>query len=397
MKANPVRLILWTAIAGMLIVNFGCGTTPEPEEKVVVTGPKGDAIVVKNMFAPNAQYDLIYGNIQLFTVTDPASVNGELGYSAAIIQMEPKQRIPLHYVKNSEVLYVIEGDGMLKINGSAFILKPGIIVYIPPEARQSLLNNGKKNLKFMVIDSPPWTPGREVDLNDQKARNQRRKKIEKYSDKEVKTTKARLDKAVKDAGGAVKNPVNESQKLIDKNKDLLKQDSKLGAETQDLSKDEKKDADNALKQMKGDAGDSNKNLKQEKPANIPLNNPKMDKLLNYKKLPQNKTAPSDSSLKTLMKQDGLTDDLSGGTEKTSKDTSLSDVEKLLKDNNPSGSSSKKGKGSGDVDLSEIEKLLKNQDTQASDLLKKLDKELDLNKKKTSEQDKKKAKSDSDTK
>jgi mannose-6-phosphate isomerase-like protein (cupin superfamily) len=61
-----------------------------------------------------------------------------------------------HRLAASEVYYILEGEGVMHINGESAPVRPGSTVYIPPLARQSITNSGNIDLKFICIVDPAW-------------------------------------------------------------------------------------------------------------------------------------------------------------------------------------------------------------------------------------------------
>jgi len=56
-----------------------------------------------------------------------------------------------------EIYYVVSGAGMIKINDTAFVLRDGNGVYVPPNSRLTVMNNSSAPAKFaMVVKSLPW-------------------------------------------------------------------------------------------------------------------------------------------------------------------------------------------------------------------------------------------------
>ena len=84
-------------------------------------------------------------------------VASEENASINFVQMVPGARIPLHYHEShDELVYIIEGEGMMEINGEEHILQPFDMLYIPLGAIHSLTAINDKNLKVISIFAPAF-------------------------------------------------------------------------------------------------------------------------------------------------------------------------------------------------------------------------------------------------
>ena len=83
---------------------------------------------------------------------DPLS----LRYSLAHARVAPGATTLPHRLNNSEVYYILEGEGEMTIDGEKGALKPGSTVYIPPESMQFVKNTGPGELVFICIVDPAW-------------------------------------------------------------------------------------------------------------------------------------------------------------------------------------------------------------------------------------------------
>jgi mannose-6-phosphate isomerase-like protein (cupin superfamily) len=83
---------------------------------------------------------------------DPADIS----YSLAIAYVEPGQSTYPHYLRQTEVYYIIQGLGRLHIGDEVEDVYEGDAVVIPPEQKQWIENIGQNVLVFAAIVSPPW-------------------------------------------------------------------------------------------------------------------------------------------------------------------------------------------------------------------------------------------------
>lgn len=83
---------------------------------------------------------------------DPLS----LRYSLAHARVRPGFATKLHKIKNSEVYYIIDGQGEMHIDDEKKKVSAGHAVYIPPGAVQHIRNTGRTDLVFICIVDPAW-------------------------------------------------------------------------------------------------------------------------------------------------------------------------------------------------------------------------------------------------
>ena len=82
-----------------------------------------------------------------------------LRYSIAHAVVAPGQTTALHRLKGaSEVYIILEGEGLMRIEGESERVRAGHSIYIPPGALQCIDNTGSSDLKFLCIVDPAWQP-----------------------------------------------------------------------------------------------------------------------------------------------------------------------------------------------------------------------------------------------
>jgi mannose-6-phosphate isomerase-like protein (cupin superfamily) len=97
----------------------------------------------------------------------PAEELPSLRYSLAHAVLRPGDTSTPHKLKTaSEVYYILEGEGVMHIEGETARVGPGQAVYIPPDARQFIENTGSTDLRFLCIVDPAWTAEDEVVFAD---------------------------------------------------------------------------------------------------------------------------------------------------------------------------------------------------------------------------------------
>src|SRR6266550_4271123 len=84
-------------------------------------------------------------------VLHPGKDAVSLGYSLAHAVVKPFEASLPHKLRSSEVYYILEGEGLLTVDGETVIVGPGDSVYVPPDAVQHIHNTGAGDLAFLCI------------------------------------------------------------------------------------------------------------------------------------------------------------------------------------------------------------------------------------------------------
>ncbi|MDO8141849.1 MAG: cupin domain-containing protein [Candidatus Brocadiales bacterium] len=95
-------------------------------------------------------------NITLREILHPDKEVINLRYSLAHAIVKPGETSYRHKLANSEVYYILEGEGMMHIDNESAKVCPGQAIYIPPNALQCIKNIGQGDLKFLCIVDPAW-------------------------------------------------------------------------------------------------------------------------------------------------------------------------------------------------------------------------------------------------
>ena len=83
------------------------------------------------------------------------TLNG-INYSIAQFTLEPGKKSKLHKMSSSEIYYILEGSGDLKIDEDTHHIEKDDSAYVPPNSKQFIENTGTINLKFLCIVEPAW-------------------------------------------------------------------------------------------------------------------------------------------------------------------------------------------------------------------------------------------------
>ena len=68
---------------------------------------------------------------------------------------QPMAHVALHTHKVQEQVYhVLEGEGMMEIDGERRLVRKHDVIYIPPGVEHGITNNGLTDLTFIVATTP---------------------------------------------------------------------------------------------------------------------------------------------------------------------------------------------------------------------------------------------------
>lgn len=111
-------------------------------------------IVCRNLEA--CKYTGEPGKLQIAELLNPQSLdkNIDLNCSIAHSIVEPGKNAAPHLVKNPEIHYILEGQGLLYIDGIPVEIRPDQLIYIPAGSVQDTYNTGNTTLKFLIINQP---------------------------------------------------------------------------------------------------------------------------------------------------------------------------------------------------------------------------------------------------
>lgn len=149
-------------LAVSCFVVAGCCSTKEVP--VTPTLPEGKDVIVKDAFDIAPINNPAIGDPSIYELFSPDKDNVRTSYSLSLIELKPGNSITKHYLASSETIFVFQGGGVLKIEGHAYILKPGISIYIPAGKNQTTLNDSTGLLRFATIICPPYNKKSETVL-----------------------------------------------------------------------------------------------------------------------------------------------------------------------------------------------------------------------------------------
>ena len=89
-------------------------------------------------------------------VLHPKNDPVELAFSLAVARVQVGQRTCRHRLAQTEVYYILAGQGRMHINNETREIGVDDVIVIPPQAVQWIENCGGQELQFIAIVSPPW-------------------------------------------------------------------------------------------------------------------------------------------------------------------------------------------------------------------------------------------------
>jgi mannose-6-phosphate isomerase-like protein (cupin superfamily) len=95
-------------------------------------------------------------NCTLRQILHPDKAPLSIRYSLAHAVVHPGQTTWRHRLKTSEIYYILEGEGIMRIDGESAPVRAGSTVYIPPLAWQCITNTGTADLVFICVVDPAW-------------------------------------------------------------------------------------------------------------------------------------------------------------------------------------------------------------------------------------------------
>jgi len=112
----------------------------------------------------NSEIKFIQGDegTQIKQYFHPHNTLNGINYSIAQFTLEPGKKSKLHKMSSSEIYYILEGIGNLRINEEVYQLEKDDSVYVPPNSKQIIENIGSINLRFLCIVEPAWKADNEI-------------------------------------------------------------------------------------------------------------------------------------------------------------------------------------------------------------------------------------------
>jgi quercetin dioxygenase-like cupin family protein len=71
--------------------------------------------------------------------------------TTGLAELQPGDWLGLHRHSPAEIYYVLEGEGILSLDGSEHRVGPGSAVFIPGDAEHGIRNSGETVLRFVYV------------------------------------------------------------------------------------------------------------------------------------------------------------------------------------------------------------------------------------------------------
>jgi len=73
-----------------------------------------------------------------------------------ISSYQPKGFVAPHsHAIQEQIYYILEGEGLMEIDGERTVVQPWTVIHIPPGVTHAIYNTGMVDLKFIVVTTPP--------------------------------------------------------------------------------------------------------------------------------------------------------------------------------------------------------------------------------------------------
>lgn len=88
----------------------------------------------------------------------------EISYSLAIAYVDPGKSTYPHYLRQTEVYFILQGIGRMHLGDETKEVHEDDVIVIPKEKEQWIENIGQNVLVFAAIVNPPWRAEDDVRL-----------------------------------------------------------------------------------------------------------------------------------------------------------------------------------------------------------------------------------------
>jgi len=103
-----------------------------------------------------------YTDVKLEKVTVPGAKNafvrwlisdkdGAPHFAMRLFEVGADGNTPLHNHPWEHEIFILEGEAKVRIGDKEFQVKPGYVIYIPPNVEHTIVNIGRSTLKFICL------------------------------------------------------------------------------------------------------------------------------------------------------------------------------------------------------------------------------------------------------
>ena len=103
-----------------------------------------------------------YEGTQIRQIFAPDNTDNVIRYSIAHCTINPGKTSKPHTMKTSEVYYILEGKGIIHVDEEQKQVTKDESIFVAPNSRQYLENNGEIDLVALCIVDPAWKQEDEV-------------------------------------------------------------------------------------------------------------------------------------------------------------------------------------------------------------------------------------------
>ena len=115
--------------------------------------------IISKEKAPQYERDIIRSYLLV-----AESTVGAKHITTTLVVMEPGGIQKPHHHETEQCYMILEGKGMMEIDGEKTTVKAGDTIFIPSNSLHSLINDGESILKYISAGSPVFGVSREREL-----------------------------------------------------------------------------------------------------------------------------------------------------------------------------------------------------------------------------------------
>ena len=99
---------------------------------------------------------------QIKQIFSPEDTDNAIRYSIAHCTINPGKTSKPHTMKTSEIYYILQGKGIMHVEEEQKQVVKDETIFVPPNSRQFLENNGDRDLVTLCIVDPAWKKDDEI-------------------------------------------------------------------------------------------------------------------------------------------------------------------------------------------------------------------------------------------
>jgi mannose-6-phosphate isomerase-like protein (cupin superfamily) len=80
-----------------------------------------------------------------------------------LMSLQPDEEIGMEVHDGDQVIYVMDGEGFVELNGSKHDIEKGSVVFVPTGVRHNVVSCGDESMKLFTIYAPPQHPAGTVE------------------------------------------------------------------------------------------------------------------------------------------------------------------------------------------------------------------------------------------